>query len=117
MLAHSLLVELESRYVAYGRGRLWGFAFPPSLAPLFSSAGLFVCRAHPRLSKNNPQAAERKRLGVHFGRVHWGEGTPEIPMASEYSTGVSGCFRQAGKYVVLSRTVLPVRTADQGASN
>lgn len=71
--------------------------------------------ARPRLPKNDPQAAELKRLGVHFGRAHWGEGTPEISMASEYTTRVSGGFRQAGKNVVLSRAVLPVGTADQGA--
>jgi hypothetical protein len=101
-----------------GGADYWGFAFSSLTCPVVLVGGAFLfVEAHPRLSKNNPQAAERKRLGVHFGRAHWGEGTPEIPMASEYSTGVSGCFRQAGKHVVLSRTVLPVGSADQGASN
>jgi hypothetical protein len=53
-------------------------------------------------------------LGVHSG-AHWGVGTPEISMASEYNTGVSGGFRQAGNNVVLSRTLLPVGTLQRGA--
>jgi hypothetical protein len=53
-------------------------------------------------------------LGVHSG-AHWGVGSPEISMASEYNTGVSGGFRQAGNNVVLSRTLLPVGTLQRGA--
>jgi hypothetical protein len=59
------------------------------------------------LPKNNPQAGAQ-RLGAYSERAHWGEGTPEISMASKYNTGVSEGFRQAGINVELSRALLVV---------
>jgi hypothetical protein len=67
-----------------------------------------------RLPKNNPQAGAQ-RLGAYSERAHWGEGTPEISMASEYNTGVSEGFRQAGINVELSRALLVVGTTRRRA--
>jgi hypothetical protein len=65
----SLLVEVESRYVAYGRADYWGFAFPPSLAPPFSLAGLFclskLTRDCQRTTSRRPSGGP-KRLGGIF---------------------------------------------------
>jgi hypothetical protein len=70
---------------------------------------LFV-EAHPRLPKNNPQALPPLPGGPLRARALGRGGPPEIPMASEYNTGVSGGFRQAGNNVALWRAVLPIGT-------
>jgi hypothetical protein len=69
----------------------------------------------PALAKEQPPSGVARRLGVHSGREHWGEGTPEISMASEYNTRVSRRFRQAGNNVALSRALPSVGTLRRGA--
>ena len=89
----------------------------PSASGMRLSPGTFFALPRllaTRLPKNNPQAGAQ-RLGVYFERAHWGEGTPEISMASEYATRVSGGFRQAGNNVALSRAPLSVGTLRQGS--
>jgi hypothetical protein len=96
-----------------GGADYWGFAFPPSLAPLFSSAGLFCLSKLTRDCQRITPRRCLRCLGVHSGHALWGVGTPEISMASEYDTGVSGGFRQAGNNVALSRALLSVGTYNQ----
>ena len=66
-LPRSLLVDLKSRYVAYGRARLLGLRLSSLTCPavLVGGAFLFV-EVYARLPKNNPQAAESKRPARRF---------------------------------------------------
>jgi hypothetical protein len=53
--SHSLLVEPESRYVMYGRGRLLGLRlFLPHLPRCSRRRGFFVCRSSPAIIKEQP---------------------------------------------------------------
>ena len=80
-----------------GRGANWGFAFSSLICPavLVGGAFLFV-EAHARSPKNNPQALPPMPGGPLRTRA-LGSGTPEISMAREYDTGVSGGFRKRAK--------------------
>jgi len=67
------------------------------------------CGARAANSKEYPPGVASVAWGVTPG-AHWGVGTPEMSMASEYTTRVSGGFRQAGNNVAMSRALLSVGT-------
>jgi hypothetical protein len=67
------------------------------------------CDARPANAKEQPPGVASAAWGFTPG-AHWRVGTPEISMASEYTTRVSGGFRQVGNNVALSRALLSVGT-------